>query len=94
MCRCLSRRTVAIATAHVEKMFEIMDARDEMADALAAGQPDPQAVRELHGRMAKLQGELLQSRIEARNRMLELLTDDQRERLRALRGRFGPWATD
>lgn len=75
--------------AHMEKMLEIMDARDEMADAMAADQPDPQAVRELHERMATLHGDVLQSHIEARNRLFELLTDDQRERLRELRGRLG-----
>ncbi|HRP98615.1 MAG TPA: Spy/CpxP family protein refolding chaperone [Rhodocyclaceae bacterium] len=80
--------------AHIEKMLEIMDTQDEMADAMAADQPDPQAVRELHERMAKLQGDMLQSRIEARNRMFELLTDEQRDRMRELRGRFGRWDTD
>lgn len=48
---------------------------------LEQDRPDPDAVGEIHGRMAELHGEMLVSRVRMRNAIYDLLTDEQREQL-------------
>ncbi len=64
-----------------ERGAEIAGMRDEMRRMLAAEQPDPQAVQELHGRMAEQRGEMLAEQIRLRNQMVELLDEEQRDQL-------------
>lgn len=80
--------------AQLETILETMDAREALLEALMAERPDPKVVRELHDRLSGLYGDMMQSRIETRNRIHDLLTDEQRERLRELRGRMGPALED
>ena len=48
---------------------------------LEQDRPDPDAVREIHGRMAEIHGEMLVERVRMRNAIYDLLTDEQREQL-------------
>ncbi|ABI56735.1 Spy/CpxP family protein refolding chaperone [Alkalilimnicola ehrlichii MLHE-1] len=64
------------------RMAEMMDLREEMQALLGAERPDPDAVRELHDRMADLHGDMMVDRIRLRNDMQDILTDEQRERMR------------
>ena len=69
---------------HMEAMIEMMDARDEMMDEMLAEEPDPGRIREIHDRMARMHGDMLETRIEMRNRMHGILTEEQRERMREM----------
>lgn len=69
-------------------MGNMLDLRDEMHALMAGQRPDPEAVRELHGRMADLQGEMMANRIRLQNEMQDMLTDEQRDQMR---GRMQEW---
>ena len=71
------------------RMAEMMDLRDEMHALMHTERPDPYAVRELHGRMAELHGDMMADRIRLRNEMQDMLTDEQREQMRERRGGMG-----
>lgn len=64
------------------RMAEMMDLREEMHALMHSDRPDPDAVRELHGRMADLHGDMMVDRIRLRNDMQDMLTDEQREQMR------------
>ena len=64
------------------RMAEMMDLRDEMHALMHSERPDPDAVRELHGRMAELHGDMMADRIRLRNEIQDMLTDEQREQMR------------
>ena len=64
------------------RMAEMMDLREEMHALMAEDRPDPDAVRELHGRMADLHGDMMADRIRLRNDMQDMFTDEQREQMR------------
>ena len=64
------------------RMAEMMDLRDEMHALMRSERPDPDAVRELHGRMADVHGDMMADSIRLRNDMQEMLTDEQRETMR------------
>ena len=64
------------------RMAEMMDLREEMHALMQAERPDPDAVRELHGRMAEIHGDMMADRIRLRNDMHDMLTDEQRRQMR------------
>ncbi|MFV8836687.1 Spy/CpxP family protein refolding chaperone [Aquisalimonas sp.] len=64
------------------RMAEMMDLREEMHALMHGDRPDPDAVRELHGRMADLHGDMMADRIRLQNDMQDMLTDEQREQMR------------
>ncbi|TDR56840.1 Spy/CpxP family protein refolding chaperone [Halomonas ventosae] len=69
-------------TAHFERMGEMMNLRDDMLLLMQAERPDPEEVQALHGQMATLHGEMMADKVRMRNRMQDLLTDEQREQLK------------
>ena len=79
----------------------VMDARDQLYDVLSADEPDPQQVGDAFERLSKLRRQLLEAHVAAHNRMLRVLTDEQRAELGEWQhgamhqwaygaGRFGP----
>ena len=74
---------------NMEKMMDIMDLRDDMMVEMAAERPDPEQVREIQSNMSQKQGELLESTIESRNRIYDLLTEEQQEQIRDFQRRPG-----
>lgn len=66
---------------HSSRMSDMQDLREEMHTLMAKERPDPEAVRELHGRMADLHGKMMADHIRMRNEMHDTLTDEQRERM-------------
>jgi len=74
---------------NMEKMMDIMDLRDDMMVEMTAERPDPEQVREIQLNMSQKQGELLESTIESRNRIYDLLTEEQQEQIRDLQRRPG-----
>ncbi len=74
---------------HREALLDMMDARDDFADALAADRPDPERIAQLHEAMSQKQREMIKLSIETRNRIYDLLTEEQREQLQSYqRGSF------
>ncbi len=67
---------------HMNAMLDIMDIRDDMMEAMAAERPDPKKVRALQEAMNQKQADLVESAMKNRNRMYDLLTEDQQQRLR------------
>ncbi len=74
---------------NMEKMMDIMDLRDDMMVEMAAERPDPEIIREIQSNMNQKQGDLLESTIESRNRIYDLLTEEQQEQVRDLQRRPG-----
>ena len=74
---------------NVQRMADMMDLRDEMHGLMRSDRPDPEAVRELHERMAELHGALLVDCVRLQNDLDEILTDDQRQHMRMRGGRMG-----
>ncbi|GHE19984.1 Spy/CpxP family protein refolding chaperone [Halomonas urumqiensis] len=68
--------------AQFERMGRLMNLRDDLMTAMHGERPDPEAVQELHGRMAELHGEMMAEMVRMRNAMHDLMTDEQREQLR------------
>ncbi|MBK1727489.1 Spy/CpxP family protein refolding chaperone [Halorhodospira neutriphila] len=64
-----------------ERGAELAGMRDEMRRMLTAERPDPQAVQELHNRMAEQRGEMLAEQVRLRNEVMELLDEEQRDQL-------------
>ena len=67
--------------AQFERKGRLMNLRDDLMAEIHGERPDPEAVQELHGRMAELQGEMMAEMVRMRNAMHDLLTDEQRQQL-------------
>lgn len=67
--------------AQFERMGQAKALREELMAELQQERPDPDAVHEIHGRMAEIHGEMMVERVRMRNSMYDLLTDEQREQL-------------
>lgn len=90
-------------TALREKLYEEYGKLEELFDA---DKPDPKAVREAYDRIHALRRQKIEARLQAHNRMYDLLTEEQRKLWNAQRrlgrgmGRgmmgpgFGPWWLD
>lgn len=66
---------------HLGLRQQIGNERLQLRQLLLQDKPDPQAVGEAYSKIAQLQRQLIESRVEAHNRMEELLTPEQRQRL-------------
>ncbi len=67
---------------HMEAMLDVMDLREDMWAAFREQRPDPENMRQMHEAMSEKKGDMLVSFIEMRNSIYDLLTDEQRERVR------------
>jgi periplasmic protein CpxP/Spy len=67
--------------AQFERMGHARNLREDLMAELQQDRPDPDAVREIHGRMAEIHGEMMVERVRMRNAMYDLLTDEQRGQL-------------
>jgi len=68
--------------AQFERMNRIMELREEMFSLMQQERPDPDEVKALHARMADVHGEMMAEQLRLRNQLQDLLTDEQRQRLR------------
>ncbi len=73
---------------HMELMLDIMEIRDELLLLMSEERPDPQEVRKLQEAMSQKQADMTESSLEVRNKMYELLTEEQRNQLRMQQ--YGP----
>lgn len=77
-----------------DRMGEMMDLRNQMQDIMQADKPDPDAAGKIYDKMAKLRKQMFQDMLQARNQMMDQLTDEQRKKLHEYReqyrGRGGP----
>ncbi len=71
-------------------MGQVMDEQEKLQELLAAETPGPKKVGAAHAKIADLQRQMIEARIEAHNRVQAVLTKEQREQLRQFRqGRSG-----
>ena len=76
------------AREHWQLMQQMRDRRLEMMRLYRQGAPDPDAVGEAYAGMAEAQRRMLEQQARQHNRMREVLTEEQRQRLDAMQ-RFG-----
>ena len=67
--------------AQFERKGRLMNLRDDLMAEMHGERPDPEAVQELHSRMAELQGEMMAEMVRMRNAMHDLMTEEQRQQL-------------
>lgn len=78
----IARLQREIRRRNMENWIDIMDIRDDILIEMTAERPDPEKIRELHARMGRKQGEMLEAVVENRNRIYDLLTQAQQEQVR------------
>jgi Spy/CpxP family protein refolding chaperone len=71
-----------------DRMGEMMELRNQMQDIMQADKPDPTAAGRIYDKMAKLRGQMFQERLQARNKMMDQLTDEQRKKLQEYREQY------
>jgi len=72
---------------------KMLDEHAQLEKVYAEEKPDPKRAGEIYARIAKLQQQSLEAQLSARNRLHDVLTAEQRERLEQWwRGGFGPGA--
>ncbi|MEQ7869325.1 Spy/CpxP family protein refolding chaperone [Chromohalobacter salexigens] len=69
-------------SAQLDRMEEMMNLHDDMMQLMQAERPDPEKIKELHGKMATLHGDMLVDRVRLHNKIQDLLTEEQREQMR------------
>ncbi len=67
-----------------ERRARMMDLREDMEALMRAERPDADAVEAVHAELAEVHGQMLSNRIRMRNRVHDLLDDEQREQIREL----------
>lgn len=68
-------------SAQLDRMGEMMNLHDDMMQLMQAERPDPEKIKELHGKMATLHGDMLTDRVRLHNKIQDLLTEEQREQM-------------
>jgi Spy/CpxP family protein refolding chaperone len=86
----MRRLSEELRKEHWDLMGRMMDKRAELQELYAEDRPDPEAVGEAYEEMAKLRREMIEGRIELQNRMFDLLSEEQRERMKQSRERAAP----
>lgn len=73
-------------------MGKLFDEQARLRDIYATERPDPKQVGQVYGNIAKLQQQMAEIAAEAHNRMLDVLTKEQRDQLQQWRrgGMMGP----
>lgn len=67
---------------NMDTMADIMDIRDNIMDEMATERPDPEKIRELQETMAQKQGQMMERSVKNRNRIYDLLDEEQQEMVR------------
>lgn len=72
-------------------MGQMMEVQNKMRDLYSVDEPDPKKVGAAYAQLAKLRQQMLEMHIQASNQVQQVLTKEQRERLREwTRGGWGP----
>ena len=72
---------------NMEITLDIMDIRDDIMMTMSEDRPDPAEIRELQEAMSRKQGQIWEVSVENRNRIYDLLTQEQHESLQELQQR-------
>ena len=62
---------------HWETMGQIMDQQSKLRDALSADRPDPTTVGQVYGKIFDLRRQMIETGIESRNTVQDLLSEEQ-----------------
>jgi len=72
---------------HWPKRAQVLDAMTGIRNAYAKDRPDPEAVGKAYAELFRLKREMIVDRVQAHNRILDVLNDEQRDQLQ--RGGYG-----
>jgi len=72
-------------TANCKTMNEMMDIRDELADAYDNPQPDPKAIGKLYSKMSEIRRNMIEESVQMQNKVRALLNKQQKERFDYMR---------
>jgi Spy/CpxP family protein refolding chaperone len=72
------------AGEHWQMMQEMQQHRRNMMEAYGQETPDPEAVGEAYARMMETRRGMIEQQVRMQNRMHEVLTDEQRQRLQEM----------
>lgn len=74
---------------HWNTMGEIMNLETKLRDEYQTDKPDPKAVGEIYDEISSLRKQIVVSRVETMNKVRDLLTDEQREKLSSRQRGYG-----
>jgi Spy/CpxP family protein refolding chaperone len=76
---------------HWAIMGQMMEEQNKLRDLYSVDEPDPKKVGAVYGQIGKLRQQMIETQIQASNQVQQVLTKEQRERLREWnRGEWGP----
>ena len=81
----------AAGAAQADHMGRMHDEQNKLAAQLDTDAPDSAAIGKQYQRIQDLQRQLVESSIDARNRMQAVLTEEQKRKLREFRHHYGMW---
>ncbi|MEE9286864.1 MAG: Spy/CpxP family protein refolding chaperone [Gammaproteobacteria bacterium] len=80
---------------HWNTMGKIMDEQSELRELFVSEKRDPKAIGAVYGKIFDYKQQMIEEKIEARNRMHAVLTEEQRKQLKQMRrGMRGPGHRD
>jgi len=75
--------------SHFNLMEKMSDDHEALADLYRTDHPDPKKVGIVYGRIFALKRQMIESSIDASNRMRDVLTKEQRDMMQQMRGGMG-----
>lgn len=86
----VSKIRKAVRTKHMELMDEMMDAQDKLHELYDADKLDAAAISKQHKVVDDLRRQMVESSVDAHNQISDILTKEQRDKLRERRREYGP----
>ena len=71
----------AVRKQNMELMTEMMDSRDKLAELYDTAKPDPDKIGKVYDEIFKIRREMIQQHLKVRNKIYDLLTEDQRKEI-------------
>lgn len=86
----VSKIRKAVRAKHMELMDEMMDAQDKLQELYDADKLDAAAISKQHKVVEDLRRQMVESSVDAHNQISDILTKEQRDKLRERRREYGP----
>ena len=71
----------AVRKQNMELMSKLMDSRDKLAELYDTAKPDPDKIGKVYDEIFKIRREMIQQHLKVRNKIYDLLTEDQRKEI-------------
>lgn len=86
----VSKIRKSVRAKHMELMDEMMDAQDKLQELYDADKLDAAAINKQHKVVEDLRRQMVESSVDAHNQISDILTKEQRDKLRERRREYGP----